>query len=99
MAGWICITPLPRAGGAGGGGMGCQRKGSVRSHPSIPSRKREGRSLDRALHQKLLGLGDGLGRVEALGADVRAVHDRVAAIEPERILELVEAVASHFVAA
>src|SRR3954447_21772514 len=54
---------------------------------------------DRPLHQQLLGLGDRLGRVEALGADVRAVHDRVAAIEAERILELVEPLAGLLVAA
>jgi len=53
---------------------------------------------DRPLQQQLLGLGDRLGGVEALGADVRAVHDRVAAIEAERILKLVEPLARIFVA-
>ena len=47
----------------------------------------------------LLGLGDRLRRVEPLGADVGAVHDRVAAIEPERVLELVEPFAGRLVAA
>src|SRR3712207_4348199 len=56
-------------------------------------------SSDRALDEHLLGLGDRLGRVEALRADVRAVHDRVAAIEAERILELVEPLAGNLVAA
>src|SRR5262249_54503707 len=44
-------------------------------------------------------LGDGLGRVEALGAGFGAIHDCVAAVEPERILEIVEAVAGRLVAA
>src|SRR5688500_19210215 len=65
-----------------------------------PSLSREGwEASDRPLHQHLLGLGDRLGRVEALGADVRAVHDRVAAIEAERILQLVEPLAGQLVAA
>src|SRR3954452_5513685 len=51
------------------------------------------------LDEQLLGLGDRLGGVEALGADVGAVHDRVAAVEAERVLELVEALAGIFVAA
>ena len=57
------------------------------------------RSLSRPLGDQLLDLGDRLGRVEALGADVRAVHDRVAAIEAERVLELVEPLAGRLVAA
>src|SRR5829696_5239793 len=47
----------------------------------------------------LLDLGDGLCRVQALRAGVGAVHDRVAAIEPERIMQVVEALAGGFVAA
>src|SRR3954465_9501006 len=54
---------------------------------------------DLALDHQLLGLGDRLGRVEALRADVGAVHDRVAAIEAERILELVQPLAGHLLAA
>src|SRR5215217_6608632 len=49
-------------------------------------------------HQ-FLGLGDGLGRVQALGADLGAVHDGVAAIELERVLEVVEALVRGVVAA
>src|SRR5688572_33428250 len=56
-------------------------------------------SSDRPLDQQLLGLRDRLGRIEALGADVGAVHDRVAAIEAEGILQLVEPLARHLVAA
>src|SRR5580700_8294853 len=49
-------------------------------------------------HQ-LLDLGDGLGRVEALGTGLGAIHDGVAAIEPERVLEIVKALAGRLVAA
>src|SRR3569623_772731 len=56
-------------------------------------------SLQNALGLELLDLGDRLGRVETLGAGVRAIHDRMTAIEAERILELVEPLAGHLVAA
>src|SRR5665811_638619 len=46
-----------------------------------------------------LDLHDGLGGVEALRAGLGAVHDGVAAIEPERVLELVEPLAGRLVAA
>src|SRR5712691_3043974 len=70
--------------------------------------KRDGRSMtrDRAraglhlpLDHLLLDLGDCLGRIEVLRAGVRAVHDGVAAIEPERVLEIVEPLAGRLVAA
>src|SRR5690606_2468542 len=51
-----------------------------------------------ALEDQRLDLGDGLGGVEALRAGPRAVHDRMAAVEPERILELVQAGAGVLVA-
>src|SRR3546814_381207 len=41
-------------------------------------------------HQ-LLDLADSLGRVQTLRTGARAVHDRVAAVELERILEVVQA--------
>src|SRR5207342_24586 len=41
-------------------------------------------------HQ-LLDLADRLGRIQPLRAGPRAVHDRVASIELERVLELVQA--------
>src|SRR5690606_1658104 len=49
-------------------------------------------------HQ-LLDLADRLGRVQALRAGPGAVHDRVAAIQLERILEVVQARAGVLVAA
>src|SRR5215213_4855757 len=52
-----------------------------------------------SLRDQFLGLGDRLGRIEALGADVRAIHDGVAAVEAERVLELVEPLAGRLVAA
>src|SRR6516225_5586418 len=45
-----------------------------------------------------LDLGDGLGGVEALRAGLGAVHDGVAAVETERILEIVEALAGGLIA-
>src|SRR5215213_4332345 len=67
--------------------------------PALPV----GTSLTRGsadpLGDQLLGLRDRLGRVEALGADVGAVHDRVAPVEPVWVLELVEPVARRLVAA
>src|SRR5215472_11102578 len=50
-------------------------------------------------HHELLDLGDGLGGIESLGAGLGAVHDGVAAVEPERVLERVQALAGHLVAA
>src|SRR6516164_1399533 len=46
-----------------------------------------------------LDLGDGLGGVQALRAGLGAVHDGVAAVEAERILEIVEAQSGRLVAA
>ena len=45
-----------------------------------------------------LQLGDGFRRIETLRAGLGAVHDGVAAIEPERILEIVEPFAGRLVA-
>src|SRR5205085_1604947 len=52
-----------------------------------------------AQHHQLFDFGDRLCRVEVLRAGPRAVHDRVAAIKPERVFELVEALAGLLVAA
>src|ERR1700681_2006293 len=46
-----------------------------------------------------LEFGDGLGGIEALRAGLGAVQDGVAAIKPERILEIVEPLAGGFIAA
>src|SRR5271166_2842317 len=46
-----------------------------------------------AQHQQLFDLGDCLGWVEVLRAGAGAVHDRMAAVEAERVFELVEALA------
>src|SRR4030088_1861249 len=51
-----------------------------------------------ALRHHSLGVGNRPCRVEPLRAGLGAVHDGVAAIEPERVLENVEAFASGFVA-
>jgi hypothetical protein len=52
-----------------------------------------------AQDHQLFDLGDGLGRVQVLGAGSGAVHDRVAAVEPERVFERVEPRAGRLVAA
>src|SRR5262245_10696906 len=50
-------------------------------------------------HHQLLDLGNGLGRIETLRTGPGAVHDGVAAIEAERVLEIVEPLAGRLVAA
>ena len=57
------------------------------------------RRSDLPLDQHLLDVGDRLGRVEAFGAGLGAVHDGVAAVQAERIFEIVEPVAGGLVAA
>ena len=52
-----------------------------------------------ALEHHLLDLGDRLGGIQVLRAGLGAIHDRVAAIQPERIFELVEPLAGGLVAA
>lgn len=49
--------------------------------------------LNPPLDHHLLDFGNCLGWVQTLRAGLRAVHDRVAAIKAERILEVVEALA------
>src|ERR1700731_4598554 len=55
--------------------------------------------LDLPLDQLQLEFGDGLGGVEALRAGLGAVHDGVAAVKAERILEIVEALSGRLVPA
>ena len=50
------------------------------------------------LDQRALDLGNGLGRVEVLRAGLGAVHDGVAAVEAERVFEIVEPLAGRLVA-
>src|SRR5271169_4032312 len=50
------------------------------------------------LDHHILDVDDRLGRVETLGAGLGAVHDRVAAVEAERVLEIVEPLALGLVA-
>src|SRR5262245_14170040 len=54
---------------------------------------------DAALDHQLLEFGDGLGRIEALGTRLRTIEDGVAAVEAERVLEIVETLARRLVAA
>ena len=50
------------------------------------------------LQHHLLDLGDGLGRIQIFRARLGAIHDGVAAIQAERIFELVESFAGGFIA-
>src|SRR3569833_3562506 len=52
-----------------------------------------------SLGDQLLRFRDRFGRVEPLRADVRAIHDGVAPVEPVWVLQLVEPLAGRFVAA
>src|SRR4029453_17447953 len=54
---------------------------------------------DAALDHQLLDLGDGLGGIEALRASLGAVQDGVAAIQAERVFQVVQALAGRLVAA
>src|SRR5258708_12421375 len=54
--------------------------------------------LDLPLDHLQLELGDGFRGVEALRARLGAVHDGVAAVEPERVLEIVESFAGGLIA-
>src|SRR3984893_17453042 len=66
-----------------------------------PSRDPPNRKPSRssALGHHSLGVGNGARRIEPFGAGLGAIHDGVAAIEPERVLEPVEALASALIAA
>src|SRR3954447_25068182 len=67
----------------------------------VPAATRE-RGDDRSnppLDHLQLELGDRFRRVETLRAGFCAIHDGVAAIQPERVLEIVEPLACSFVAA
>ena len=57
------------------------------------------RGLALALDHHVLDIGNRLGRVQALWANLRAVHNGVAAIELERVFKVIEAFACAFVAA
>ena len=57
------------------------------------------RRSDGAFDHHFLDLCDGLGRVEALRAGLGAVHDRVAAIQFERIFQIVQTFTGCLVAA
>ena len=46
-----------------------------------------------------LEVGDRLGRVQILRAGLGAVHDGFAAVQPERVLEIVESLAGSLVSA
>src|SRR5690242_19560395 len=71
-----------------------------RSSSFMPRRQRHAslRVSVLSLKHHLLDLGDGLRRIEVLRAGLAAIHDGVAAIQAEGIVELVEPFARGFVA-
>src|SRR5713101_3283467 len=71
------------------------RSSSISDGYMVPIR----RGTSPALGHHSLGIGNRARRVEAFRAGLGAVHDGVAAIEPERVLEPVEALAGALVAA
>ena len=91
-----------------------RNRARTRSFSSRPRRQRQRRRLNRvastsrpftgiaALHGALdhdfLDLADGFRRVQSFRAHIDAVHDRVAAEQPIRVLEIVEALARRIVA-
>src|SRR5579871_4523482 len=76
-------------------GAGCERVDGKDWRLDRPGGRRTSASCD---HQ-LFDFGDGLGRVEALGASAGAVEDGVAPVKTEGILEIVQSFASRLVAA
>src|SRR5262245_64717997 len=87
----LASCPLPRM-----HGPGCALAHRPRG-PCLPLSWRS-RALDAALDHELAQLGDGAGGIEPLGACLSAIEDRVAAVKPERVLEVVQALAGCFIA-
>src|SRR6478672_1004221 len=89
------------------GGLPSDSSPGTERLPSLPKRpplrlsaKPENRAISHLPFDELeFKLGDRLGGVESLRAGLGAVHDGVAAIEPERVFEIVEPFAGGFVAA
>src|SRR5271156_6734084 len=84
----ICRVPSYRGGIAS----------AVARDPEGRSRA-EGRASVAAMSHHSLDFADGLGGIEILGAGLRAIHDGMAAVQPEWILELVETFSGSLVAA
>ena len=55
--------------------------------------------LNSAAHHQFLDLCDGLGGIQSLGAGFCAVHDGMAAVEFEGVLQGIQPVAGGFIAA
>src|SRR6476619_848335 len=77
---------------------GCRESPWV-AHDSIRFATASPPALDLPLDHLQFEVGDRLGRVQILRAGLGAVHDGVAAVQPERILEIVEPLAGGLVSA
>src|SRR5262245_64876919 len=73
--------------------VGCSPVQALEAHKGRPYER-----LHLPLDHRLLDLGDGFRRVEVFRAGLRAVHDGVAAVEAERVLQVVEPLAGRLVA-
>src|SRR5690606_11510735 len=71
-----------------------RRRAASSEAPGCPSMGSDGPA-----DQQVLDLADRLRGVQALGADIGAVHDRMAAEQPIRILEIVQPLAGRLVSA
>src|SRR5580692_12670055 len=72
-------------------------KNGVRRTPTLSPHAGRG-ELNLPLDQGALDLGDGLGRVEVFWTGLGAIHDGVAAVEAERVFQIVEPLAGRLVA-
>src|SRR4051794_2682061 len=75
------------------------RETTERSGRARPISPQAPENLNLTRYHQLLNLGDRFRRVEVLWTRLRAVHNRVAAVKTEGILEVIEPFARRLVAA
>src|ERR1700704_4301466 len=90
-----CVVVMRSLRGSRSSPDGAKRNPGLNENAS--SARRDSPS-DLPLDHLQLELGDGLGRIETLRARLGAVHDGMAAVEPERIFKIIEPLAGGFVA-
>ena len=86
MAGFFYAWPLGTA----------HKKGPAKPGPLVLGR---GGPSDRAFDHHLFDIRNRLRRVQTLWTGFRAIHDRVTAIQLERVFQIIKPLASGFVAA
>src|ERR1700732_4651449 len=79
------------------------RESKARPRPIVPKATTRSTPVlfrsNLAFDHQLLDFRNGQGGIESLGAGLRAIHDGMAAIEAERVFEIVEPVTGRLVAA